>query len=184
MSLVLEMIHLISRCDNPLLTCLILTLRLMGLRISQSLKPPLILEILKVLVLRLLSILKCHLSKLPLTLDPLFFPCWTRTKTRMGNLFGSNLLCPRATPFLMSIIHTLLSTPKWSYSQALEDQFYSHFGFSLLNHELPCSDNALKWDKVCKTLGDKVHQVKDKNWPCIRTFVSHFIQNHTNIEIL
>ena len=132
MSLVLEMIHLISRCDNPLLTCLILTLRLMGLRISQSLKPPLILEILKVLVLRLLSILKCHLSKLPLTLDPLFFPCWTRTKTRMGNIFGSNLLCPRATPFLMSIIHTLLSTPLLSPSGATVKLWKINFTLTLV----------------------------------------------------
>ena len=93
------MIHLILRCDNPLLTFLILMLRLMNLKISQSLKPLLILKILKVLILRLLLILKRHPSKLPLTLDPPFFPCWTRTKTRMGNLLGSNQLCPRATPF-------------------------------------------------------------------------------------
>ena len=78
------MIHLISRCDNPLLTCPISMLRLMGLKISWSLKPLLILEILKVLVLRLPSMLKHHPSKLPPTLDPPFFPCWTRTKTRMG----------------------------------------------------------------------------------------------------
>ena len=187
MSLVLEMIHLILRCDNPLLTFLILMLRLMNLKISQSLKPLLILKILKVLILRLLLILKRHPSKLPLTLDPPFFPCWTRTKTRMGNLLGSYQLCPRATPFWWTL--STLFCWHHCYPQ-VELQLSSgrstllSLWFFLLDHELPCSDDALKWDKVCKTLGDKVHQVKDKNQQCIRTFVSHFIQNNTNVKIL
>ena len=82
-----------------------------------------------------------------------------------------------------SFVNTI-AAPKWSYCQGLEDQLYTCFSFSPLNHELPCSDDALKWDKVCKTLGDTVHQVKNKNQPCIRTFMSHFIQNHTNVNIL
>ena len=93
----------------------------------------------------------------------------------------SNTLSDEHRPH--SFVDTI-AIPEWSYSRALEDQLYSRFGFSPLDHESPCSDDALKWDKVCKTLGDIVHQVKDKNQPCIRTFVSHFIQNHANVEIL
>ena len=93
----------------------------------------------------------------------------------------SNTLSDEHRPH--SFVDTI-AIPEWSYSRALEDQLYSRFGFSPLDHESLCSDNALKWDKVCKTLRDIVHQVKDKNQPCIRTFVSHFIQNHTNIKIL
>ena len=93
------MIHLILRCDNSLLTCLISMLRLMSLKIFQSLKPPLILKILKVLVLRLPLMLKHHLSKLPLTLNPLFFPCWTRTKTRMGTYLEATNHTPEQHPF-------------------------------------------------------------------------------------
>ena len=119
---------------------------------------------------------------------PSVLPMLDQNKDQDGKLIWKQPTVPQSNTLSdehhpHSFVNTI-AIPEWSYSQALEDQFYSHFGFSLLNHELPCSDNALKWDKVCKTLGDKVHQVKDKNWPCIRTIVSHFIQNHTNIEIL
>ena len=58
------------------------------------------------------------------------------------------------------------------------------FETSPLNHKSPCLNNALIWDKVCKTLGDTIHQVKNKNQSCIKPFVSHMIKNHTNVEIL
>ena len=77
-----------------------------------------------------------------------------------------------------------IATPNWSYSQPLDDHLYAHFSFSPLDCESLCYDDALKWEKVCKTLGDTVHQVENKNQLCIRAFMSHLITNHTSVEIL
>ena len=99
-------------------------------------------------------------------LGPSVLPMLDQNKDKDGKLIWKQPTVPQSNTLSdehhpHSFVNTI-AIPEWSYSQALEDQFYSHFGFSLLNHELPCSDNALKWDKVCKTLGDKVHKSKTR----------------------
>ena len=74
--------------------------------------------------------------------------------------------------------------PEWSHNQGLEDHLYNQFGFPPLNHQLSCSDEALSWDKVSKTLGDTIHTVEHHNHSYIRAFVTYMIQNHTDIRAL
>ena len=77
-----------------------------------------------------------------------------------------------------------ITAPEWSHSQGLEDHLYGRFGFSPLHCQSSCSNEALSWDKICKTLGDTVHAVENRNCSCIRAFVTYMIQNHADIGAL
>ena len=178
------MIHLILRCDNPLLTCLILMPDWWAWRYFTAQTP---IDSEGVGTQAPVNA-QASSEQTSFDLGPSVLLMLDQNKDQDGELTWKQLTMPQSNTlsdehyphsFFKSI-----AIPKWSYSWALEGQLNSCFGFSLLDHESPCSDDALKWNKVCKTLGDKVHQVKDKNQSCIRTFVSHFIQNHTNVKIL
>lgn len=74
--------------------------------------------------------------------------------------------------------------PEWSHNQGLEDHLYNRFCFSLLNHQSQCTDEALDWDKVSKTLRDTASTVEHYNRLCIRAFITHMILNHTDARAL
>ena len=76
-------------------------------------------------------------------LEPSVLPMLDQNKNQDGNLLGSNQPHPRTTPFLMSTIHTLLSTPLLSPSGATVDLWKVNFTLALV---FPC------WIMNCHSL--------------------------------
>jgi len=53
-----------------------------------------------------------------------------------------------------------IAAPEWSHSQGLEDHLYDWFGFSPLDHQSPCSNEALNWTRSARLLGTRFMQLK------------------------
>ena len=124
------------------------------------------------------------LGVLPKAHAPSTLPMLNQNNVQDEELTWKQLTVPQNNTLLTHIIHILLLTPLLLWSGATVEVWKINSTLVLVFLCWIMNCHALIMFKICKTFGDTVHQVENKNQPCIRTFMSHFIQNYTNVDIL